>query len=100
VSDTTIAATEVGAYAKKLTANVVETLTFEGDPDSIEIVTDGASAIYYTINGPAPTVRGAGCYELPAFPSARVMVLRRGAPHVVKLISPGTPICSVAAVSQ
>lgn len=88
---------DVGAHAKTLSAATVDTVTFAADVEIVEIVSDGASAMYVTADGSAPTVAGANTWLLPAgAPSTRTLrtVLSNGA--TVKLISAGTPTYSVS----
>lgn len=85
-----------GAYAKTLTANTVDTVSFLQDVGSIEVYGSGTSAIYFTVNGSTPTVAGGITYELPAGgPSVRTVSAPGGDLPVVKLISAGTPTYSV-----
>lgn len=93
-----VAAGEVGTYENKLTAETVDTVTFEAYVPGIEIVTDGTAAVYVTFDGTTPVVKGPNCHVLPA--QACVRTIRgsgdRTAKPVVKLISSGTPTVSVA----
>jgi hypothetical protein len=100
-----IAADEVGAYDEKLSANTVDSVVFHAELDEVELISDGAAAIYFTVDGSTPTVGGKNCLHLPASPSVRV-VSTPAPPNTrtttrtttVKLISPGTPNYSVARV--
>jgi hypothetical protein len=100
VSEVKVAPTEIGAYEKTLVASAVHTVVFEGDPDAVEIDSDGAAAVSLTLDGTVPTVAGANCEHLPAGACARRYTLNRGAPHTIKLISAGTPKINVAGVSE
>lgn len=98
-----IAADEIGAYEKKLTANTVDSVTFHRDLEAVEVVSDGASAIYFTVDGSEPVVGGEKTHALPASSSVRVVdtpspegVRAVSRTTVVKLISAGTPTYSVA----
>lgn len=96
-----IAANEIGAHSKTLTANTVDTvrLRVDGDhepSDEIEVYSDGTAAIYFTTDGSAPTVGGAGAYFMPPNPGVRTVEWPGGNDAVVKLISAGTPTYSVA----
>jgi hypothetical protein len=92
-----IEADKIGAYAKTLTAETVDTVTVKSPSAYIELITDGSAAIYFTIDGTAPTVGGANCYVLPAVPSVREIRVRASeltdasGNLAVKLISAGTP---------
>lgn len=89
-----VSSSQVAAHDKTLVASTVDTVTFDGDPDYVEVMSDGASAIYFTTDGTAPTVSGQNGYIVPAYPSARV-VRHGGEGGIVKLISSGTPTYSV-----
>ncbi len=99
----------IGAHAKTLVATTVDTVTFAlGStgtpgwarmPKSVEVLTDGASDIYVTVDGSTPTVGGTACYRVPPYPGATVIDVRDADPNdevVVKLISSGTPVYSVS----
>jgi len=90
-----IAENDLAAHDKVLVASTVDTVTFHDTPRLVEVLTDGAAAIYVTVDGSTPTVSGAGTYKLPAVASSRVIPHGRiGQP--VKLISSGTPTYSVS----
>lgn len=91
-----VAERKIGAYVKTLAATTVDTVTFNDDCESVEVRSNGAAAIYYTVDGSTPTVGGSNCYELPAIPSARAVGVPTAGKTVVKLISPGTPEYSVS----
>jgi hypothetical protein len=91
-----VAAGQVGAHAKTLVASTVDTVTFTDDVDEIEVMSDGTSAVYFTVDGSTPAVGGAGTWGLPASPAARTVEVRSASGTVVKLISAGTPLYSVA----
>lgn len=87
---------QVAAHGITLTANTVETVTFEYWPHVVEVVSDGAAEVYYTIDGSAPTVGGANCFRLPATPCVDSRSLEHTVGTVtIKLISAGTPKVSV-----
>lgn len=96
----TVAADLHGAYAKTLVANTVDTVTFTDDIDRVEVTSNGAAAVYVTVDGSTPTVAGAGTFELPAgAASVREIAVPTAGGTVVKLISAGTPVYSVAETS-
>lgn len=100
-----VAAGKVGAHAKALVADTVDTVTFKTRAASVEVVSDGTAELYFSIDGTTPTVGGDNCYYLPATASSREVpvpteALVGGAEVVVKLISHGTTHYSVARVSQ
>ncbi len=99
----------IGAHAKTLVGNVVDTVTFQtGSPSSpgwgrmpkqIEVLSDGADDIYVTTNGSTPTIGGTHCYRIPPLPGASVIDVQdedRLDAVVVKLLSDGTPTYSVS----
>jgi hypothetical protein len=100
VSEVKVAPTERGAYEKTLVANTTHTVVFEGDPDAVDMDSDGAASISMTFDGSEPVVAGAGCEHLPAFAVARRYTLNRGAPHIIKFKSAGTPKINVEGVSE
>jgi hypothetical protein len=95
----TVAAGEIGVYAKQLAANTVDTVTISRQHDPIEVWSDGTAAVYFTVDGSAPVVGANATYEIPAgSPAVRDGVLVPSAGStVVKLISAGTPKYSVTA---
>lgn len=93
-------AAPIGVYAKTLDADAVDVVRFDTGIDEIEIFSDGAAAIYVTVDGSAPSVEGGDCYELPAMTCTRVIAIGSNDAATVKLISAGTPmysICQLAA---
>jgi|GEM_PF-4006139 len=95
----TVGPSGVGAHDKTLTANVVDTITFARNLSTVEIVSDGAAAIYGTVDGSDPTVGGEESFYMPEGPaSIRVVKSPRNQQTVIKLISPGTPTYSVARI--
>lgn len=106
----TVAMGKVGAHAKVLSAGVVDTVTFAlgadqgvagwaNVPRRIEIITDGLSDIYVTVDGSAPTVAGDGTYRVPALAGSTFIDVEDSNsqdPVVVKLISSGAPTYSVS----
>lgn len=92
-----VAAAEVGAYAKVLVASTVDTVTIDRDCDMVRVHNDtGSAAIFFTVDGSAPTVNGQGTYRVPAFAGAYSDVgVTTSGDTTVKLISSGTPTYSV-----
>lgn len=101
----TIASDERGLYAQALAASVVDTVTLTASgrrsTARVEVSGDGTAAIYFTIDGSTPTVKGKKTYELPAAVAAREVTahVEGDSDVVVKLISAGTPSYSVARIS-
>jgi hypothetical protein len=99
----TVAAGAIGVHAKTLAANTVDTVTFTDDVDWVEIISDGAAAVYVTVDGSTPTVAGGGTWEMPAgvqsvltLPSPQPFATRA---ESVALISAGAAKYGVRAAS-
>lgn len=87
----------IGSYEHALTADTVDTVEFASNLAAVEVVSDGAAAIYFTIDGDAPTIKGADCFYLPGGAiCSRAVASKKNQATVVRLISVGTPIYSVA----
>lgn len=86
-----VAADEIGTTAFQLAASTVDTVNFAVDLKHVEIITDGAAAVWYTFDGTDPTVDGKDCYYLPAAPAVDSREPATSGATVVKLISAGTP---------
>jgi hypothetical protein len=96
MSTYTVQASEIGAHAKTLAAGTVDTVTFQRDCNTVEVLSiDGAAAIYFTVDGSTPTVGGANTYLVPAVIGALEVDVPTAGNAVVKLISAGTPSYSV-----
>lgn len=104
-----VPAGHVGVHEKALVAATVDTVTFVPGssgapgwgrlPRRVEVLTDGAAAVYVTVDGSTPTVAGTNCYPVPAMAGATVIDVADSDPTdavVVKLISAGTPVYSVS----
>lgn len=99
----TIAAGKIAKHAVTMVAAQVDTYTFTDDlgPGQrvIEVMSDGAADIYYTLDGSTPTVGGDNCYRIPATPAVDVRLAEYNAGtskyNTVKMISSGTPVVSV-----
>ena len=83
-----------------LTADTVETFTFDEDYGSVEVLNvDGAAAVYFRTDGVDPTVEGDGCNVLPAAIGGLVVTTPFGEwDGTVKAISSGTPKVSVRGI--
>lgn len=93
----TVGAGEIGAHAKTLTPNTVDTVVFDDDLAYVEVVSDGAADLYFTVDGaPAPTVGAAGAHYMPALPCSRVVQSIGDGGTTVRLISTGSVKYSVA----
>ncbi len=107
-----VPAGHIGAHAKTLVPSTVDTVTFllgtvgtpgwGSVPKAVEVLTDGASDVYVTTDGTAPTVGGTNCFRIPAMAGGVVVDVvsddRLSAPAavVVKLISAGVATYSVS----
>jgi hypothetical protein len=90
----------VGAYELALKANSVDVVEFASNLAKVEVISDGQAAIYFTVDGEAPTLKGENCFYLPAgLAAVREVQSPRNQPTIVQLISSGTPSYSVARVS-
>lgn len=90
---------DVRSKHAQLAASTVDTVTLDGDYDQVEVVNrDGAAEIYFTVDGPPPTVAGDGTQVLPASISGVVVAAHADSDTVVRLISPGAPSYSVRGV--
>lgn len=99
----------MASYTKTLSTHqtaasgVADTVTLDKDYDAVEVVNrDGAGAIYFTVDGSAPTIAGDGTYVIPAVIGARKVasVELAAAATVVKLIASAVTAYSVIGVDQ
>lgn len=87
-----------GAQAKVLVASTADTVAFTDHANKVEIVSDGTSAVYVTVDGTAATVAGSNTDVMPAgVPSVRTLNVYTQPPSV-SVISAGTPTYSVTIV--
>lgn len=92
----TVAAGAVGTAAFVLTADAVDTVTFTGvDLDQVSVISDGAAAVWYTLDGSTPEVDGEGSWYIPAIASVATTPPPTAGSTVVKLVSEGTPLLRV-----
>jgi hypothetical protein len=94
-----VAATEIGAHKKKLTAEAVDTIVFARAVAAVRIVTDGADWIYYTTDGSVPVVGSSSCHAIPAMAMIDIVDLREQGPasgRTIKMISAGTPTYDIS----
>jgi hypothetical protein len=100
MSTFTMAATDVGLYAKTLAASTEDRVTVNrsrsGDAIAVTVISDGAAALYFTTDGTAAVVAAVNTYELPAGVVSRLSVLLPVGVTEVRLISAGTPKYSVS----
>jgi hypothetical protein len=97
-----VADNAIGSYSNKLTAATVDEVVFADTLAAVEVTSDGAAKIYFTVDGSAPTVGGGNTHEVPATVAARTVLVPSTNPRVattVKLISAGTPEYSVSKVA-
>lgn len=79
-----------------LVALTVAEVTLDGDYRHIVVMNrSGTAEIYFTVDGPDPTVEGADCEVLPAVICSAEVLSRASGSTVVRLISDGTPSYSV-----
>lgn len=86
----------------QLTADTADTVILDGDYRQVEVINrDGAEEIFFTVDGPAPTVAGDDTHILPAALSGVTVPAgaANGEPTIVRLISTGTPTYTVRGVS-
>lgn len=97
MADYAVGAAELAAHDKTLVASTVDTVTFARDCAEVEVLSmNGAAALYFTVDGSAPTVAGANTHLVTAAAGAGKRVPVRGAgATVVKLISAGATSYSV-----
>lgn len=98
----TLAAGDVGVHDKTLVASTVDTVAWPAGvvSDLVEVLNDGATDIFVTVDGSAPTVAGGATWEVSPG-TARVLRTPGGVvPTTVKLISAGTPTYSVTGVQS
>jgi hypothetical protein len=84
-----------------LVGSAVTTVTLTDDFDAVTVTNvAGAAALYLRLGGTAPAVGGGDDnYALPAsYSTIRIPSAESGSPTVVKLLSAGTPIYTVAGV--
>lgn len=91
---------ENGVWEQTLAANTVDTVTFAlkelGGVQFVTVVNaTGASSIYFTVNGAAPTVGGRSTWWIPAVAGATRTVPGYGYPATVKLIAAASTTYSV-----
>lgn len=90
----TVAANERGAHAKTLAAGVADAVTISRDCDTVEVLShDGASPIYFTVDGSTPTVAGANTDVVPS--GALEVDVPTAGNTVVKLIAAAQTVYSV-----
>jgi hypothetical protein len=88
-----VLADAIAVHDKTLVAATADEVSFRRDPKAIEVLSDGAAAIYFSVDGTPPTVGGSHCYKMLPYPSSRVV--QHNGEHPVRLISAGTPTYSV-----
>lgn len=96
-------ATYNGVYTKhaQLAPSTVDTVTLNADYKAVEVVNrSGDFEIFFTVDGPAPTVAGDDTHVLPAAISGLTVNagLSQGDPTFVKLISAGAAQYTVRGV--
>lgn len=89
---------ELAVHEKQLVADTVDTVTFLGaDLGEVEVLTDGTADIYVVFGADqTPEVAGPKCRRIPVGSASAVFEPHTSGDTVVKLISAGTPVYSVA----
>lgn len=93
-----ITGNDVALHGLTVGASQVETVIFDTNIGTVDIISDGRAAIYYTINGQPPTIKGGNTFVLPAGATA---IDTRPAPSgvgqfdTVRLISDGEATVSI-----
>ncbi len=96
--DVTVATGKVAAHGIVLVANQISTVTFADNIESVDIISDGTAAVFYTIDGSDPTIAGQHCYPIPAGVLSvdnRHTLNSSSTQDRVKLISAGTPTVTI-----
>lgn len=87
----TVAAGAIGTAEWTLTPGTVDVVTFGDNLGFVDIISDGAAAIWYTADGTTPTVGGANCWYLPAVPCVETAGVVNTDIDTIRLISAGSP---------
>lgn len=94
-----IASDQVSSGRVVLVANQVCTISFEDNIGAVQVLSDGTSAAFYTVDGTEPTIDGTNTFELPEGVHSvdeRDTANLPGTPtDVIKVISAGTPTIRV-----
>lgn len=101
-TNTTIPAGKVTTGAGiTLTASTVDTVTFADDCDQVEVMSDGAADVLFTVDGTDPsTAANYAAYRIPSGgPAQRTVVVQSAGGTVVKLVSSGTPKYTVTRIA-
>lgn len=98
----TVSASDIATPTFTLAGSTVDTVTFTNNIGAIEIISDGAAAAYYTVDGTTPTIDGTNTYLLPAGVTSvdTRPTVNSGGSDVVKIISAGTPSIRVQACAR
>ena len=93
MADIAVAAGQTGSGLITLTANVISTVTFADDVQSVEVITNGNAEVWWTCDGTDPAV-GVGWY-VPAALGVDDRQPTTSGNTVVKLFSAGAPTVRV-----
>jgi hypothetical protein len=85
----------IASHNVTLTPNVVESFRFPDNVAQLEILSDGASDIYFTVDGTTPTIGHPKSYRIQSVMGSTIMTPTASGPTFVKMISEGTPNVSV-----
>lgn len=80
-----------------LAANTVATVTLTSDHANVEVVNRGTDEIFFTVDGPAPTIDGADVEIVPGSSALQVAAPAKDATDV-RMISAGAPKYTVRGV--
>lgn len=84
-----------------LTANEVTTVVLDQAYAAVEVLNrSGNAEIYFTVDGPDPTIEGDDCYVLPAAMGSIEVRASAYTPVAIKLISMGSPTFTITAAVQ
>lgn len=91
----------VGVSEITLAPGVEEVVVYAENLAAVEVFSNGTAAVYFTVDGEAPTVKGADCWTLPeGSEKAREVESKKNQGTVVRLISAGSPTVNVGKVSN
>ena len=66
---------DIGASEKKAVANTVDEVEYADTLRAVEVTSDRAAALDFTVGGSTPTVGGTNCHHMPAIAGVRTVVV-------------------------